>query len=204
VGGGFKDVYDLEVDGEGNVWMVIEDKGLVMFDGEAFSYFDESNSNLLNNNPEVLAIDHLDNIWIGGNAYGGVSYFDKSNFTNYDFSLGQIPTRNIRQMKVGQDNDLWMATNLGLMQFSIDDPLDVKDPHHQASVCYPNPFENTIEILNYELYKRYEIYNSTGEMVRQGSIDGRSIDMSDQNKGLYTIRCIDAGQRSDVSKIVKR
>lgn len=199
----FRDVFDLEVDSEGIVWMVVEDKGLVRFDGESFTYFNTGNSNLLNNKPKVLTIDHFDNIWIGGYEYGGLSYFDKINFTNYEYSLDQIPTHNIRQMKIGHNNDLWMATASGLMQFSSDGPLKVNNSDLQVSVCYPNPFKHSVNIKNHNDFSKYEIFDIDGKMLQFGKIDEENLDLSNLKLGLYTLRLIDKNHDNHGIKILK-
>ena len=181
------DIFDIDVDGNGDVWLVIEGDGLVQFDGSSWTIFDTSNSAIVNNDPTKIAIDHLNNIWIGGFNYGGLSYFDKSNFTHYLYSNQDIPTSNIRQMKVDSKNNLWMVTGSGLMEFSLS-PNATATSLIQSVSIYPNPAHSSITIPNYMNIKQLDVFNQFGQQKISSKSNNSTIDISHLPQGLYYLQ----------------
>lgn len=138
-------IYDLEIAPDGTVWMVIDDEGLISFDGTNWQQFTMDNSEMNNNNPDLVTIDNQGLIWIGGFEYGGIASFDGSNFTNYLNLESEIPTNNIRQMKTATNGDLWMATSIGLVRLSFI-PNNTNEVVTLSFNSHPNPFTNQLVI----------------------------------------------------------
>ena len=71
---------------------------------------------LINNSVICLAIDSNDNIWFG--TQEGISFFDGTNWTNYDVnSHPDLVNNTITALKVDSDNNLWVGTDFGVNKF---------------------------------------------------------------------------------------
>ncbi len=203
-----RDILDIDIDSNGDIWMLIEKEGLVHFDGLNWTIYNKDNSAILNNKADKIAIDNLDNIWLGGFDYGGLSYFDRTEFVHYEKENQEIPTSNIRQMKVDNKNDLWLATGSGLMQFSLD-PSSTESTEIESISLFPNPAKSTINLSTDHQLTDYNIVGVDGKKVldircspsKLPSKTEETIDVSELNTGLYYI--IDLERKQVVQKFLK-
>lgn len=180
-------ILDMDIDEFGVIWMVIDSKGLVSFDGDEFITYDTENSNIENYDADNIVVDNLNNIWIGGVYYGGLSYFNGTDFVHYLKSENTIPVSNIRDMDVDSNNQLWMATSSGLMQFSI---LSSTEEEEKISslLVYPSHTNDFLYLDNFRKNSGYEIYNLLGEKMKAMSeIHSNRIDVSSLSIGCYII-----------------
>ncbi len=84
----------------------------------------------------------------------------------------------------------------GVNDFELNNVLDI----------YPNPVNSKLTILDKSaLVEQFEIYNSSGNIVRKVTINNQGnliIDISDLNKGIYFLKA-KAGNKHVVKKIIK-
>jgi ligand-binding sensor domain-containing protein len=108
-------VYDVKLGNNNEIW-IASNGGLTLFDGVNWTTYNSQNSNLPLN--LVRSINYIsDNeIWVGTKGQG-VSKFDFQNntFTNYSISNSNLPNAYINCIQ-SQSNDLWIATDFGLVK----------------------------------------------------------------------------------------
>lgn len=67
---------------------------------------------------------------------------------------------------------------------------------------YPNPSTGIITINGNKNYRRYSVYNTLGEFLKNGEIENNIIDISELSSGVYTLKLIgNKGER--IRRIVK-
>ena len=185
------DVLDLAVDSQGDVWLVVEDEGLLRFDGvSTFEIYTASNSDIHADNPSIIAISPDDQIWIGGGQYNALSSFDGTTFTHYLPFVSDLPSANIRQMKCDNTGALWMASAAGLVKFGFP-PSSSTAIDIQEFLVYPNPVMDILTIRGPIEFSKIEIINSLGAVVKYGNNLDEMIDVSELGNGIYWIIIFD-------------
>lgn len=91
---------------------------LLLFGGSFFLYgqtawtvYTETNSPLPLNTVRCIAVDHLNNKWIGTDY--GLAKYDNSFWTVYNTSNSQLPDNNIRAIACDQNGNVWIGTQSG-------------------------------------------------------------------------------------------
>ncbi len=109
---GHSQVYALEEDSRGYIWIGTWGGGLTQFDGQNFYTFSEKDS-LLSIYITSLHEDQNSNIWIGSKE--GLSKFDGRNFQHFS----PIENQNIQVNDIIQDSSgrFWIGTDKGLFHF---------------------------------------------------------------------------------------
>ena len=95
-------VLSIAVDGD-DVWFGTNN-GVSKFDGTTWTTYDDSNSELVYNQVEAIAIDAEGNKWFGTRY--GVSKFDGTNWMTYD------NVRFISAIAIDQEGNIWFGTRL--------------------------------------------------------------------------------------------
>ena len=99
--------------------------GVYCRDGQKWTYFNKTNSNLKFNDISCLAFDSNDRMWCGTNG-GGLFLFDGSDWTRYTTANSPLPSDYIGCVAVDNDNVVWinsysytsdMIRGLGLTRF---------------------------------------------------------------------------------------
>ncbi|NNE30107.1 MAG: hypothetical protein HKN16_10755, partial [Saprospiraceae bacterium] len=181
------EIFDLEVDSDGTVWMVIDDKGLVSFDGTSFTQYNSSNSDILSDNPTLISVDPSGNVWIGGFQYNALSRFDGTDWVHFQPFVSDLPNANIRQMKCDSQGDLWMATSTGLVQLEYGPTSTREELNSHIINLWPNPAGERLFLSTSDAQVRYEIYNAGGKKILDGSYDSEGIALNEIRSGQYFI-----------------
>ncbi len=105
-------VVDVVKDGQGAIWAATN-WGLCRYADGSWSFFQEDNSGLPNNNISCLAVDSLDRIWVG-TVTAGIGVFDGSDWTYLDGSNSPIVTEGVRSITHDHRGWVWIGTELGL------------------------------------------------------------------------------------------
>lgn len=89
--------------------------GMINLQAQTFTNYTTAEG-LINNSTNCLAIDADDNLWIG--TQEGISYFDGTNWTNYDVNSHPGLIHNtITAIAVDSDNNVWLGTDFGVSKF---------------------------------------------------------------------------------------
>lgn len=149
------------VDKNDHIWFANKFKYLVEYDGQKFSYFvPQNNSNFQTGDLWSVAVDGYGYKWIAadygiyriiGNTWTEWKYSDFGLPTQYPTTLGMDIT-------VDRNNNIWIATNVGVLQFNpygivtdVEDENSVNIPKEfSLSQNYPNPF-NPETAISYQL-----------------------------------------------------
>ncbi|MFC4738568.1 T9SS type A sorting domain-containing protein [Flavobacterium ponti] len=74
--------------------------------------------------------------------------------------------------------------------------------HQNAVGIYPNPVKDIVNISNNESFTSYKIYNTLGQIVKQGSLNGETIDLSTISNGIYSLQ-LSGNNINQTKKIIK-
>lgn len=108
----YLDLYDLELDSFQNLW-VASLSGLLKFDGNDWSLYDTSNSNIPSNLIFTVGIDNNDIIWIGYENdldEEGIGVFDGKNWKTYHSKNSDFNPFSVSDIVFDNNNNPWFAT----------------------------------------------------------------------------------------------
>ncbi len=95
------------------------------------------------------------------------------------------------------------STDLGLVRYTLAlDPIsagNIGAPQMQA-LLFPNPASTQITIETGTDFQSYDLYNSKGQLILSGN--KKVIDVSQMEKGLYTVKIIGRNGQIDHKKII--
>ncbi len=84
-------------------------------------------------------------------------------------------------------DDLWFRLNVS-STLAINTPTGLKQVK-----MYPNPAQDSIQLIGLESHQNYTIYNALGVRMMQGmAIDNQTIDVQSLSNGIYYLRLEDA------------
>ncbi|HUT03502.1 MAG TPA: two-component regulator propeller domain-containing protein [bacterium] len=107
-------VQRLAEDADGVIWLGTMGGGLFAKDGDSFTVYSVANSGLLSDMVSAISIATDNTLWLA--TPGGVSHFDRTDFENYSFSLGNFPASgSVVDICVGPDGTPWAVVGGGLM-----------------------------------------------------------------------------------------
>jgi ligand-binding sensor domain-containing protein len=119
------DVFDLELDGNGDIW-VASSNGISKFDGNKWIVFNTDNARLAENNTKAITITSSGDIWVASDSYlsqfhNGVALnteiFSESDFSSTSETPGHI------HLKPNYPNPFNPSTTL---RFDLDQTADVR------------------------------------------------------------------------------
>ncbi len=79
-------------------------------------------------------------------------------------------------------------------------PSFIADPDKRENIIAPNPTKGRIYIQNNFQNKGYQLYSSTGLLVKKGKIETDELDLSYLNSGIYFLII---GNKTNMKKIIK-
>ncbi|MPM06131.1 hypothetical protein SDC9_52427 [bioreactor metagenome] len=91
--------------------------GLQSVSQNGWTVYDESNTSMLTESYSTIAVDGSGIIWCGSH-YSGIYKFDGTNWTWVTNSNSGILSNYIRDIEIGNDNKVWVATSKGLSVFN--------------------------------------------------------------------------------------
>ncbi len=116
-------VTSVKIDHLGNKWISTtgvlgyDGQGIIKFDGSSWTNYNKNNSALTSNDINCIAIDRLDNLWIG-TWKNGLVKFDGITWTAYDSTNSGLPNDIIESIAVDSSNNVWIGTySSGVVKF---------------------------------------------------------------------------------------
>lgn len=100
------------IDKDENIWMARIDAGIVKYDGESWTLYNMSNSDLPDENIYTLAQDSSGDIWIGSNA-GLTKFNGEDEWITYNPSNSGLPSKIVWSIFVDKYDHLWIGTHGG-------------------------------------------------------------------------------------------
>ncbi|MDD5582601.1 MAG: two-component regulator propeller domain-containing protein [Candidatus Marinimicrobia bacterium] len=117
----------LAIDQQNRLWIgtsgvidpirVIYGKGVACFDGDTWSVYDTSNSDIPANRIETVCVDKRNKIWVGTYG-GGLAAFDGETWEIYNVTNSGLPTNCILSLAVSLDSSLWIGSMEGLTRYN--------------------------------------------------------------------------------------
>ncbi|MEL7531046.1 MAG: two-component regulator propeller domain-containing protein [Bacteroidota bacterium] len=103
-------------DAKGMLYFGVPGRGLVRYDGAAYSTLTDKNTKALNRNIRALGVDRQDRLWIGTNK--GLVIYDGESFTEYTKdNTPDFPYKSIHEIYVDLKGRVWVsgfANEIGL------------------------------------------------------------------------------------------
>jgi ligand-binding sensor domain-containing protein len=193
-----RNVSSIAIEESGLIW-IGTGMGLVKFDGNNFTTYNQSNSGLPNNCINTVTIDGNGNKWIGmENFYIGkivLSKFDGSDFKNLSNAFLKS---GVTSIAIDASGKKWIANGIltisSLLVYDetgIDNSVEEKPirPTNQG-MLFPNPASGNFNISqgagNVE---RVEIFNLLGTPVKNIQANSiKKIDINNLQSGIYLVR----------------
>jgi len=160
------------------------------FDGTNWKMY--ANANLISANS--IQFDSKGCIWISNPDFtkGGIFKFDRTNWTIYSKSNSPIPTNQILDMKVDDEDNVWIATwGSGLVKMSpyTSSIIDYKSVNISV---YPNPASDNL-LVSLPVTDNYkaEIVSLSGQINISSQIFNQSnftLDVSNLEEGCYILK----------------
>jgi len=98
-------------------WMGTNSTGLIKFADTNWTFYNSSNSGLLDNHITALHIDKYGNKWIG-TAYNGIFKFDGTAWVNYNNTNSGLPNDLVLEISSDENDNKWIGTlQSGLVVF---------------------------------------------------------------------------------------
>lgn len=94
--------------------------GLLIFENSTWKSLTEENSELTISTVRAVRFSEDDNLYIGyGGGYGdgGFSILKDNNWVHFSKKNSEIPDHMVRDIEIGKNGVIWMATNDGLIKF---------------------------------------------------------------------------------------
>ncbi|MFA5512819.1 MAG: two-component regulator propeller domain-containing protein [Candidatus Kapaibacterium sp.] len=112
-------IRSMKTDDQGNIWFGMSYGTIIKFDGTQTTIYNSENSNL----PSGLFLyvssinfDSKNNVWIS--IYqGGIAKFENDEWIVFDVNNSEVPTNDIRNIKFDSQDNLWLATDIGLVKY---------------------------------------------------------------------------------------
>lgn len=104
----------LTVDKNDYIWVGSILKGLQYYNGTSWMNLTTADG-LINNNVLAIAVDGLNNKWIG--TKGGISKYDGTSWTNYPMT-SELYDNEITTITCDKENRVWIGTEKGLVMFN--------------------------------------------------------------------------------------
>lgn len=98
-----------------NIWMGTVDKGIVKFDGNKFTTYNE-NSGLINDRVNSLLVDAKGIVWCG--TANGISRYDGVRFLNVSTDKLKMNDQGVKAILQDKRENIWFATAGGLARYS--------------------------------------------------------------------------------------
>jgi ligand-binding sensor domain-containing protein len=150
-------IYSIAIDKEGILWIGTSGGGLVKFNGNDWTVYNSSNSGLLYDKVNTVAVDINGNIWAGSEK--GLSKFDGTNWTTNTVKNSGLCDSNITFIAIDKNGNKWIGTNSGAVAvyreggviLGVNDKKNtIKITKYSLAQNYPNPF-NLGTVISYDL-----------------------------------------------------
>jgi hypothetical protein len=194
-------VNSVVIEGNGTLWIGTDD-GLASLNGENWTLYNTSNSDLPDNDINTIVIYESENKIIGTNG-GGLASFIGENWTVYNSSNSSLPSNTVQAIALEANSNVWIGTTSGIALYSqgavvsVEDSKESEDQFPNRFVLhqnYPNPF-NPSTIINYQIpeegFVNLKVYNTIVEEVKELVNEYKSL-------GTYSIHFDAAGLASGV------
>ncbi|MGL1887771.1 MAG: methyl-accepting chemotaxis protein [Reichenbachiella sp.] len=150
-------------DNQGRMWVGTQGDGLYCFDQNMneLAQYNSKNSQLFNDNIWSLSQDQSGNIWIGTDGNGLFVLTSEGQFTNYQknsMKKGSLSSNVVRAMFKDSDNDLWLGTYLGGINYH--NKRNNLFEHYNHNSCDDNSLSNDV-VLSFSEDRQGDIWVGT-------------------------------------------
>lgn len=143
--------------------------------------------------------DSDENIWaLFGNSsieHTQLAYLNRTNMTwelVYDNTNSPLDWNGKMSFEIDSSDNVWVVDLAELHVLKFDPPpwLGTDKITNESIVIFPNPSSNILNILHLENSNSdyFKVLNLTGDIILEGSFNGKSIDISSISKGVYFLR----------------
>ncbi|MBC8377337.1 MAG: T9SS type A sorting domain-containing protein [FCB group bacterium] len=107
-------IHEMAFDSNGDLWLVYP---FSQYDGETWVVHSDTTLGHELNDISSLAIDALDNIWIGCHSEDGLICFDGESWTYFDLRNWGLSENVVYSLAVDQQDAIWIGTHGGLVRY---------------------------------------------------------------------------------------
>ncbi len=112
------EVHAFDFDSKNNLWVATHSMGLLKFDGQTWSSYDTSNSEIPTNSITSIGIDNNDKIWMGlSDGQNKVASFDGIQWRTYESEECLVKEFYVFDIKADRQNNMWFAHYNGVSMF---------------------------------------------------------------------------------------
>lgn len=133
-----------------------------------------------------IKFDSNNKIWMIAGDFNLVT-FANSTFTLIDTKHFDKRTK-LRTLLIDDNDNIWIGTSEGISVYNEDSATvsnrEILEPKN--NFVYPNPAKDFLK-LNVDMKGDYEIYNIAGQLKQKGLVDGKTINTSTLEAGIYML-----------------
>lgn len=107
------------IDSHDNKWVGTADKGLLKYNDQGWTVYNEENSGLLSNYINDIKFDNNGIMWIGSGMIrdGALQKFDGENWQFYQTCNSPLPDNHVSSITIDEQNTKWIGTWNGLAEY---------------------------------------------------------------------------------------
>jgi ligand-binding sensor domain-containing protein len=186
----------IKFDNNNILWTAFYNGGLHRWDGEEWTAYKTTNSEIPSDNISDISFDHDNRIWIATDA--GLAMLNDSEWTIYTQANSGLPCDIVYSVTIDQDNNKWIVChNSGLTLFN-EEGLWTSGTEEKTSMnrlhISPNPvndkirIEASVPLINATLY----VFDVTGRLVKQMEFsEKKTYDIRLLPSGIYLVNILD-------------
>ena len=176
-------VYGIDEDHNGNIWLGTRGGGIAKFDGVNFEVF-TTQDGLLSNFVSSVFHDSRDNIWIGTST--GVSLYNGIQFRNFRFEKESFRV-SVSSIAESKNKELFFGTSNGVYKRSKKKNINISKEIGLPGNSVTDVFIDSLENLWIAHNKGFSLYNS-----------GESTHFSNSELANVSPQCITQGKNNNI------
>lgn len=123
----------------------------------------------------------------------------------WPFDLPQYILFNVAILPNIESNFTESSLEIDFIRIYQEENLSIENPDSISKIkLFPNPASNTLNIESINPVAQYSIYNKTGQLLTEGTLDNKTIDISQLPQGFYILKLIDQNHNLHTKKFIKQ
>lgn len=183
-----KIIHQILTDRAGNLWMLTKNQGIIVYDGQQYTFYDEQNG-LPTNALQTMMEDRNGQLWLGSADGSGVIKFADQSFIRYGEEQG-LQGGVIWSIVEDAEGSIWLATDQGVSKFAGQSFVQfTKEEGMIDDYAYHVSKDNqeNIWISTEQGVTRYDGVSFTHFTTQEGLVSNSIVSVMQDKRGFYWI-----------------